>query len=143
MLDNWRGYYNPSEHWADQPGLRAAIYKTDVRVCPLPTRYNYIPGLRNRITGKVKIFHNRLNDRLDLGYKDVPPDQLEQVIQLVNRTDHARVTFPRDGEVTNAADIVVRPSESIPFRIAQSVFHYGPIDAFKFWFRKVRREIGE
>lgn len=94
---DWRELYDPENHWSDQPSLRVALAQNDVRVHPLRTQYNYVPGLENALVGEVKIVHNRLIDssELPLLWKDVKPSELEAVIEKVNGKAHrARVTYP-------------------------------------------------
>lgn len=137
LFSLWESLYDPNQHWSDQPALRSAIYESDVRICPLPRRYNFIPGLRNSLSGEVKIIHNRLHHDLKLGFKDVPPDQLSKVIKRVNRTDKARVTYPYRGEISHYSDLEVVTQDTLPVQIIKSLFRLGIRDAVRIYKNKL------
>ncbi|AGB39285.1 LPS:glycosyltransferase [Natronococcus occultus SP4] len=129
-LDDWQELYDPDEHWSDQPSLRVALSRNDVRFYPLRTQYNYMPGLENLLSGEVKIVHNRLIDSPDLRprYKDVPPSELQSVIAKVNsNAGIARVAYPAlgHGGIESYHEIVVRPPTSPPERLYYSVKAHG------------------
>lgn len=123
MLADWRELYEPADHWSDQPSLRVAIARNDVRIHPLRAQYNYVPGLETVLSGEVKIVHNRLLDSPALSdrWKDVEPSALDALIEKVNRdADAVRVTLPafpgldetRVRTCERARDVVVRPPAS-------------------------------
>ncbi|WP_128905686.1 glycosyltransferase [Halorubrum amylolyticum] len=137
-FEAWESKYNTTTDWADQPSLMHAFQHSDVRYCPLPPRYNYIPGLRNSVSGIVKIFHNRLNSGMEMGYKDAPPQQLPQVIERVNQTPEARVTYPYLGKIEDYTDLEVFTEDPVLRQVLKSFWRLGPSKAAKFWVRKLR-----
>lgn len=132
----WEDNYDTSADWADQPSLMPAFQHSKVRYCPLPRRYNYIPGLRNSVSGKVKIFHNRLNPAMELGFKDVPPEQLSKLIERVNQTHKARVTYPYRGEINDYTDLEVLAQDTFLSQIVKSFWRMGISAAGKYWIKK-------
>jgi len=136
-FERWESKYDTSTDWADQPSLIHAFQHSNVSFCPLPRRYNYIPGLRNNVSGIVKIFHNRLYAGMSLGYKDVPPEQLHQLIERVNYTSEARVTYPYRGEIRDYTDLEVLTEDSLPKQFFKSFLRLGPIDGIKSWTKRL------
>jgi hypothetical protein len=136
----WREAYNSETHWAGQPSFIPGFHESDVRICPLPRRYNYIPGLRNSVSGRVKVFHSRLEGGPEPGFKDLPPEQLPQLIERVNRTEEARVTYPYGGELTHHSDLEVLSADPLPVQVLKSIARRGPKDAARLWLRKLRSQ---
>jgi hypothetical protein len=139
-LGIWRESYNSEAHWAGQPSFIPGFHGSDVRICPLPRRYNYIPGLRNSVSGQVKVFHNRLKNGPDPGFKDLPPEQLPQLIERVNCTDRARVTYPYGGELIHYTDLEVLTADPLPVQVLKSIARRGPVDAAQLWLKKLRSQ---
>lgn len=138
-FENWESKYNTETDWADQPSLMHTFNYSDVRCCPLPRRYNYIPGLRNSVSGTVKIFHNRLYPKMELGYKDVPPQQISKLIKRVNRTPKARVTYPYRGEIKDYTDLEVLTEDPLLQQIFKSFWRLGISKATRLWVDKLRK----
>lgn len=126
-FEAWKRLYDPDSQWSDQPSFRTAVYESDVRFCTLSHRYNFIPGLRNRVSGTVKIFHNRLLGPGWTDYKDLPTiEELEAAIDRINRNpNRTRVTYPISTEVTDHRDIVIRPPTPRVAKIAHNVSSRG------------------
>jgi len=137
-LDIWEQSYDSTTHWAGQPSYIPGFYNSNVRVCPLPRRYNFIPGIRNSVSGEVKVFHNRLQGGPDPGFKDLPPEQIPQLINRVNRSREARVTYPYTGELTHYTDLEVLSQDPLPIQFLKSIWRRGPFKAGKAWLRRIK-----
>lgn len=138
-LNVWEEAYDAETHWAGQPSFIPGFYESDVRVCPLPRRYNFIPGVRNSVSGTVKVFHNRLEGGPEPGFKDLPPSQIPQLIERVNKSEKARVSYPYTGEITHFSDVEVLSEDPLYRQIVKSMWRRGPVRSTKLWIEKLRR----
>lgn len=130
-FDVWESAYDSKNHWAGQPSFIPGLYKSDVRICTLPRRYNYIVGLRNVVSGQVKVFHSRLSNGPEPGWKDIHPSLLSELIQRVNATSVPRVTYPKHGELKTPNNLVIRPPVSVKNRLIRTVRNQGIVGALR------------
>jgi len=137
----WEEAYDAERHWAGQPSFIPGFYESDVRVCPLPRRYNFIPGVRNSVSGTVKVFHNRLDGGPEPGFKDLPPSQIPQLIERVNASEKARVSYPYTGELTHYSDLEILSEDPLYRQIVKSLWRRGPVGATKAWTEKIRQHL--
>lgn len=135
----WQKSYDSENHWAGQPSYIPGFHESDVRVCPLPRRYNFIPGVRNSVSGQVKVFHNRLEGGPEPGFKDLPPSQIPELIKRVNMSSEARVTYPYPGELTHFSDLEILSEEPLYSQLLKSLLRRGPKGATRMWLQKLRR----
>jgi hypothetical protein len=138
-LNVWTESYDPENHWAGQPSFIPGFHESSVRVCPLPRRYNFIPGVRNCVSGKVKVFHNRLEGGPEPGYKDLPPSQIPDLIKRVNKSREARVTYPYTGELTHFSDLEVLSNDPFHYQLVKSMWRRGPIGSTRMWMEKIQK----
>lgn len=140
-LNVWEDAYDAETHWAGQPSFIPGFHESNVRICPLPRRYNFIPGVRNSVSGTVKVFHNRLEGGPKPGFKDLPPSQIPQLIERVNKSEKARVSYPYTGELNHFTDLEVLSEDTLHRQIVKSVWRRGPVSSTKMWIKKLRRKI--
>lgn len=130
-FDVWESAYDSKNHWAGQPSFIPGLYKSDVRICTLPRRYNYIVGLRNVVSGQIKIFHSRLANGPEPEWKDIRPSLLPELIQRANATSVPRVTYPKNGELKNPDELVIRPPLPIKNRLIRAVRNRGTVGVLR------------
>jgi hypothetical protein len=89
FFDLWGVWYSriekQMEFWGawDQRSLRAALYFSTVRICPIPDRYQFYTYRPNIVEGPVLALHGR--------------NLSESLVQSVNHTSRLRIWIPRVG----------------------------------------------
>ncbi len=89
LFDLWDAWYTKIEElmtfWGawDQRSLRAALYFSDTRICPIPDRYQFYTYRPNIVEGEVLAIHGR----------NIP----RALINSVNHSKRLRVWLPRIG----------------------------------------------
>jgi len=141
-MEIWLENYSSEAHWAGQPSFIPGIVESDARICPLPRRYNYIPGLHNNVTGTVKVLHTRLQGGPDPIGKDLlDPDQIPQLLDRVNSRDDPRVTYPRNWNLEHFSDLETRPAAPLWMRVLITMQNRGIGSTIKSFGRKFVRKV--
>jgi len=130
-FDIWEESYDSENHWAGQPSFIPGYVKSDVRICTLPRRYNFIVGLKNVVSGRVKVFHSRLENGPEPGFKDIHPKYLPELIQRVNARDQTRATYPKYGQLKRPDDLVIAPRSSMKNELIPALREHGVVGTLK------------
>jgi hypothetical protein len=85
LLMRWMGKVRASGRHCDQDALRAVLWDSPVRLCPLPNTYNLRSDYVTQTKAKVKIIHGRRRDldavaggiNADFGLRIWRPDLME------------------------------------------------------------------
>lgn len=88
LIEGWRKHYFANLDVTDreQPALRRALFKSDVRFATLPPKYNHRYYKPCYVEGTIRIFHGRVFD-------------VESVAEKLNQTKEARVSIVKRGAV--------------------------------------------
>lgn len=125
MLELWENIYystlDENEREFNQPSLREAVYKSNVRYFPITPEYNCYIDLPGSLDGKVKMIHGRHPD-------------IEAAANELNKTEdprvHTRNKWPMNVETGGLSNY---------FRLRRSLDHRGMLGTVKEAFRQIMR----
>ena len=99
VLNQWKEIYENRQENEDQPAFRKAVFENDVKVTVLPNEYNCRWPLAGNVSGRVKIFHGRLEE-FDKNITGFPGKlKIEDVIKKINSTTRCRVFVNRKDDL--------------------------------------------
>lgn len=83
LFASWRAAHDELGHASDQPGFRVALWRSNVRVAPLPSEYHFLGNVPNYVMWDAKLIHAR--------------GDVERIARDVNRVVMPRVYLPDVG----------------------------------------------
>ncbi len=136
FLSLWNSIYfsnkNNNVTMRNQPSLRKALYKSNLRLATIPPEYNCRINYPGQVSGKVKIFHARLQSVDGPGadnYFDI-----ENAAEKINKTEDPRV-FTQLGGIS----VYTNKTDSLFHRARLSYRMHGLKHVFKEGFKSLFR----